>query len=105
MNEDGSPGSGDLTRGEQEDIIRFEPATGSCVVLVPDRQVRCTTGAGAGASLNWIVTVDGQNSSNPVTAYAPPTIASVHVRGQLSASIPAPGLSTDGGAQLSIVGS
>jgi len=100
---DGSAGSGALT-ASQADRIRFLPETGSCVVTVPHRQISCIMGQGAGNALDWMVQVDGLNSSNPVTAYSPPVISSVHPVGALSSPVSPQGLSSEGGVRLSISG-
>ena len=84
--------------------LRFVPTIGSCRVTIDDRQLSCTMGPGAGSALDWVVRVDGQNSSNPVTSYAIPVISSVHPRGDLSSPVPMQGVSTDGGVRLSIAG-
>jgi hypothetical protein len=39
--------------------------------------ITCSTVAGAGAGLDWKVTVDGQLSSNPTTSYNPPVVDTI----------------------------
>jgi hypothetical protein len=75
-------------------------ATG-CAVSVPHVQITCTTGAGAGAGLQWRVTVDGQQSVQMTTAYAPPSVAAVDA---LDAGVSAASLSPDGGQRVRLSG-
>ena len=63
--------------GEDGGAVEF-PGT-SCVVVVPHVAVNCTTSPGAGYGLNWIMSVGGQTSQSPVTAYMPPTITATAV--------------------------
>ena len=45
-----------------------------CSMPTPHTQISCRTAVGAGAGLTWLVTVDGQRSIVPTTAYLAPVI-------------------------------
>ena len=51
----------------------------ACVVTVPHTAIECTTSAGVGVDLSWVVSVGGQVSarSTTTTSYAPPTITEI----------------------------
>jgi hypothetical protein len=46
-----------------------------CAVTRDFVEITCVTAAGVGGRLLWVVTVDGQQSVNPTTAYRPPVIS------------------------------
>ena len=60
-------------------------------------QVWCNTSVGAGAALSWILTIGGQRSVAPSTAYGPPQITAL---GGAVADAP-----TQGGASVTLYGS
>jgi len=64
-------------------------------------RVVCQTAPGAGDALEWILSVDGQNSSYPVTSYQQPSVFSVGLSTDGSAVNNAP---TDGGTRIRITG-
>ena len=68
-----------------------------CSVTIADTQVSCTTAPGAGAGLRWLITVDGQVSTVPVTDYAPPLVTALSGPGSSNAN-------TDGGETVVITG-
>ena len=72
----------------------------SCTVVTDHSMVRCTTSAGAGAALQWVVVVNTQPSSefSSTVAYTGPTITGVLGPGPY-------GGSTAGGDSLRVVGS
>ncbi len=41
----------------------------NCSVVVAHRQVNCTTTAGAGSDITWVLTIGNQTSQSPVTNY------------------------------------
>ena len=49
----------------------------SCVVVVDNTQLQCSTIAGAAANLIWSVSVAGQASAQPTTSYEIPAITAV----------------------------
>lgn len=49
----------------------------NCSIQVPHTVVRCWTAPGAGESLRWVVSVDGQTSSSPMTNYGAPQLHAV----------------------------
>ena len=69
----------------------------NCSLVTPHTQVQCTTAVGAGAGLKWFVTVDGQRSVTPSTAYAAPEITGFAGPGAVNGS-------TDGGAAVVLTG-
>ena len=97
--------------GSNGGVAEF-PATG-CVVVVAHRQVNCSTTAGAGSDVSWVLTIGNQTSQSPVTSYATPAITSVRMQLVLSnGSLVSPAdpvaslsqLSTEGGEVISISG-
>lgn len=50
-----------------------------CTIVKPHEELSCITEPGAGAGLKWVVSVDGQTSTTPVTAYTPPTVTGLYV--------------------------
>ena len=72
-------------------------ATPSCALTVAHTQITCSTTVGAGAGMTWTVTVDGQRSIAPTTAYLAPVITSFSGAGAVNAS-------TDGGDLVVITG-
>ena len=60
-------------------------------------QITCYTVVGAGASLAWFVTIDGQASVSPTTAYGVPVVGYFSGPGARDAS-------TDGGDAITIYG-
>jgi hypothetical protein len=81
--------------------VTFAVDVGACAMSVPHEEITCATVPGAGAGMQWLLVVDGQVSTNPSTAYAPP-----EVHGVVAA---APGvdvgaLSTNGGSEVFVVG-
>lgn len=51
--------------------------TSSCNVTVAHEEITCTKRSGAGAGLKWRIIVDGLESRQPTTAYAPPRVFAV----------------------------
>ena len=56
----------------------IEYTASDCTVTENSKKITCTTVAGVGAALKWVVTVEGQ-SSVPFdwSSYEPPTITSI----------------------------
>jgi hypothetical protein len=76
-----------------------------CYMAVPHEEVVCRTAPGAGAGLQWLLVVGGQESTNPTTAYAPPEVHGVVAVGvQGGAGVDVAALSSDGGTTLLLVG-
>lgn len=46
-----------------------------CSLVIPHKQIWCNTSVGAGAGLSWILTIGGQQSVAPSTAYGVPVIS------------------------------
>ena len=67
----------------------------NCSVVVPHTQINCTTAAGAGANLIYLVTVDGQLNVVPTASYGVPVITSISGMS---------GGSTDGGDVVVLTG-
>lgn len=65
--------------------------------LLPIAQITCLTVVGAGKGLAWFVTIDGQNSVSPTTAYGVPVINWFSGPGAVDAS-------TDGGDAVTLYG-
>jgi len=84
--------------GQPAGIVRYEPA--SCTLSVAHRALDCQLSPGAGESLTWKLTVDGQESTDPTTSFARPIITDVRyaVSGVFFAS-------ADGGDVVVISGS
>ncbi len=72
-----------------------------CVMLEPHESVSCHTVVGAGQSLEWVLVVAGQESSNPSTSYAPPFVAAIV---PAAAGVDVGALPTNGGASVWLVG-
>jgi hypothetical protein len=88
-----------IALGDADGNIFYTPS--SCVLSVPHTEITCYTNKGAGANLQWLITVDGQASTLPVVAYAAPTITMVRAEsnGNLVTSA-----STDGGIWIRLTG-
>jgi len=71
----------------------------NCSVTVDHVEIMCTTAAGAGAGLKWIVYIDGQASGVPTTNYAPPSVETISGAGASES-----GASTNGGELVVISG-
>ena len=67
----------------------------NCSVVVPHTNISCTTAAGAGANLIFLVTVDGQLNVVPTAAYGAPVVTAIS--GMQSGS-------TDGGDVVVLTG-
>lgn len=48
-----------------------------CSISTAHTKIVCFTAPGAGVDHTWLVTVDGQVSTNPLTSYAPPVISAL----------------------------
>jgi len=81
--------------------VLYHPAM--CSIATPHTRLLCTVVPGAGAGLSWSMTVDGQPSSVPLTAYAAPSIATLTVLSQATGT-PVTAASTDGGDTLVVSG-
>ena len=75
-----------------------EYAATNCDVVQDHSVIQCTTVAGVGGDLRWVVNIAGQTSQTPTTNYAPPIVTGVRVSS--NSSLPA----TDGGAVFEILG-
>ena len=75
----------------------IEYAASGCEVTVNSKEITCTTVAGVGAALKWVVTVEGQSSAEFAwSSYEPPVITSmVPVKGPTSGQ-------TDAGARMRV---
>ena len=69
----------------------------TCSITTDHEVITCRTAIGAGANLEWSVVISGQQSSNPVTSYAVPTVTGVAGTNVDSAS-------TDGGDAIVLTG-
>ena len=75
-------------------------ATG-CNVTVAHYEITCFTNAGAGTSLQWVLVVDGQRSTQETTNYAQPSISAITA---LDASVTADALNPRGGQNVLLSG-
>jgi hypothetical protein len=80
------------TIGDERGVITFVPSS-ACSMTIPHKELVCTSTAGAGADLQWVITVDGQVSTFPITGYGRPRITSVVASNGVS---PVTAASTDG---------
>jgi hypothetical protein len=72
-----------------------------CVMITPHTMIRCTTIAGAGANMQWLITVDGQVSSIPVAAYSAPSIGAIRDK---TSNMTVNAANTDGGDVVTLIG-
>ena len=49
----------------------------ACAITTEHEVIECRTAVGAGGELEWRVIISGQASTNPITAYAVPTVTSI----------------------------
>ena len=78
----------------------IEYAASGCAVTVDSKEISCTTVAGVGAALKWVVTVEGQSSVEFAwSAYEPPQITSM-----VPLTGPTSGLSTTAGTDAGLAG-
>ena len=66
-----------LGPAENDRLTKFVPRLGDCVHSVPHERIRCLVPAGVGRKIKWDISVDGQQSVQPTTAYGKPRIFSV----------------------------
>ncbi len=90
------------TSASQEGVT-FVVDVEACVMSVPHEEVTCATVPGAGVGMQWLLVVGGQVSTNPSTAYAPPEVHGV-VAAVPGSGVDVGALSTNGGAELFVVG-
>jgi hypothetical protein len=88
----------DLVGYGPQGVLEYE-VTDRCVVT-SHTIIECTTDAGAGAQMQWTITIDGQQNVAPSVSYHPPVVSSVHGAGGANAEA----LPTVGGVQVRIVG-
>lgn len=63
-----------------------EFSASDCEVVIAHERIRCNTTEGAGVGLKWFLTIDGQTSVTPTTAYAAPEITGFSGPGVADAS-------------------
>lgn len=77
--------------GTAVDTVTYGPTgseftAGGCTLVVAHTLISCATVPGAGAGLSWYVTITGQRSVSPTTAYLAPVIDSFSGPGAVNAS-------------------
>jgi hypothetical protein len=68
----------DITYGECDNMGNCRNYTAyNCSITRAHKQIKCLTAAGVGSQQRWVVTIAGQSSTNPKTAYQAPVITSI----------------------------
>lgn len=80
---------------DSDDVFHVDPST--CTIEVEHTEIHCKTVPGAGRGLEWKLVISGQESTNPVTAYAPPVVEEVTYDFDFASS--------DGGETVILIGS
>jgi len=86
--------------GDERGVLTYIPST-NCTMTTPHKVLSCVTERGAGADLQWVITVDEQISTFPATGYDRPRIKLITAS---DGSSPVTAATTDGGTIMYVKG-